>query len=221
MNLKSINSRLRVPLGGAMILAMSAALPARADYQSTVLSQGPAGYWRLNETTQPAVVTTTANKGSLGATADGTYNNDPTRGLTGPFAGSVAVGFDGSSQSITTPYNAQLNTTAFSVELWANPAESPIPRQCGLRRVVGPPCDHAVRVVSRPGQWGYFRHRLRICRADVLSERHYSFPSTGSACYKASGVLVPHCADLRWNNSHTVRGWRRCDQLRGSVRGQR
>ena len=127
MNLKSINSRLRVPLGGAMILAMSAALPARADYQSTVLSQGPAGYWRLNETTQPAVVTTTANKGSLGATADGTYNNDPTRGLTGPFAGSVAVGFDGSSQSITTPYNAQLNTTAFSVELWANPAEVPFP----------------------------------------------------------------------------------------------
>ena len=104
MNLNSINSRLRVPLGGAMILAMFAALPARADYPSTVLAQNPAGYWRLNETTQPAVVTTTANKGSLGATADGTYNNDPTRGLPGPFAGSVAVGFDGSSQSITTPW---------------------------------------------------------------------------------------------------------------------
>ena len=55
MNLNPINSRLRVSLGGAIILAMFAALPARADtYQSTVLAQNPAGYWRLNETTQPA-----------------------------------------------------------------------------------------------------------------------------------------------------------------------
>ena len=126
MNLKSINSRLRVPLGGAIILAMSAALPTRADYQSTVLSQGPAGYWRLNETTQPAVVTTTANKGSLGSAADGTYVGDPTRALPGPFTGSVAVGFDGTSQYISTPYSAQLNTSSFSVELWVNPAQAPL-----------------------------------------------------------------------------------------------
>src|ERR1019366_2445726 len=125
MNLNSINSRLRVPLGGAMILVLFAALPARADYQSTVLSQGPAGYWRLNETTQPAVVTTTANKGSLGSTEDGTYVGDPTRALTGPFAGSVAVGLDGTSQYINAPYNAQLNTSSFSVELWVNPAQVP------------------------------------------------------------------------------------------------
>jgi hypothetical protein len=90
-----------------------------------VLSQGPAGYWRLNETTQPPVVTTTSNKGSLGSSADGTYNNDPARALTGPFAGSVAVGFDGASQSVTTPWQAALNPNAFSVELWANPAQVP------------------------------------------------------------------------------------------------
>ena len=129
MNLNSIHSGLRVPLGGAIALALFAALQTRAqyDYPSTVLSQNPAGYWRLNETTQPAVVTNTANKGSLGASANGAYNNDPTRALPGPFAGSVAVGLDGSSQSITTPWQAQLNTTNFSVELWVNPAEVPYP----------------------------------------------------------------------------------------------
>lgn len=89
MNLNPINSRLRVPLGGAIILAMFAALPARADYQSTVFSQSPAGYWRLNETTQPAPNTTTPDLGSLGS-ADVTYNYFPTRGLSVPFAGSVA-----------------------------------------------------------------------------------------------------------------------------------
>jgi hypothetical protein len=81
MNLNPINSRLRVSLGGAIILAMFAALPARADtYQSTVLAQNPAGYWRLNETTQPAPNATTPNLGSLGSSALGTYIASPTHG---------------------------------------------------------------------------------------------------------------------------------------------
>jgi hypothetical protein len=124
MNLNPINSRLLVPLGGAIILAMFAALPARADYQSTVLAQNPAGYWRLNETTQPAPNATTPNLGSL-AGAIGTYNGAPTHQLPGPFAGSLAVGLDGSSQSVTTPFDAALNPNTFSVELWVNPAVVP------------------------------------------------------------------------------------------------
>ena len=125
MNLNPINSRPGLSLGGAVILAMFAALPARADYQSTVLSQGPAGYWRLNETTQPAPNATTPNLGSLGASAIGTYANAPTHQLPGPFAGSLAVGLDGSSQSVTTPWQAGLNPNTFSVELWVNPAQVP------------------------------------------------------------------------------------------------
>ncbi|MGO8931994.1 MAG: LamG-like jellyroll fold domain-containing protein [Limisphaerales bacterium] len=124
MNLNPINSRLRVPLGGAIILAMFAALPARADYPSTVLAQNPAGYWRLNETTTPTTSPSTANFGSLSG-ADGFYTNSPSLHLPGPFAGSYAVGFDGSSQELLTPWQTGLNPSTFSVELWLNPAQVP------------------------------------------------------------------------------------------------
>jgi len=107
-------------------VALVAAPLAHADYSNTVVSQGPAGYWRLNETVQPSPTGgTAANSGSLGASANGTYNNFPTKGLPGPFPGSSAVGVDGSSQTITTPWQAGINTTNFSVELWAKPANVP------------------------------------------------------------------------------------------------
>jgi hypothetical protein len=109
----------------AGVVTLSVTLGARADYQSTVLSQGPVGYWRLNETTQPPVNSTTANLGSLGASVNGVYNNSPSYQQPGPFAGSYAVGLDGVSQSVTNPWVAGLNTTPFSAELWVNPAQSP------------------------------------------------------------------------------------------------
>ena len=120
-----IDTSLKVWLGCAVIAAAIAALPARADYPSTVLSQGPLGYWRLNETTQPQYHTNAANSGSLGASASGTYVSSPVRSTAGPFAGSDAVGFDGSSQYVTTPWVAGLNTPQFTVELWVNPAYVP------------------------------------------------------------------------------------------------
>jgi len=125
MYLKSIKSRLRVPLGWAVMLASLAVLPARADYQSTVVDQGPVGYWRLNETTAPVANGTTANLGSLGSSAMGTYVGSPTHHLPGPFTGSLAVGFDGSSQYVSTPWVTGLNTSTFSIELWVNPAQVP------------------------------------------------------------------------------------------------
>jgi len=109
----------------AALLAVSSVLPALADYPSTVLSQAPVGYWRLNETIQPSNLTTTTNVGSLGASADGTYNSVPATGLSGPFTGSSAAGFDGTSQSVTTPYQAALNPNAFSFEIWVNPTTVP------------------------------------------------------------------------------------------------
>jgi len=123
MNVKRINDGARFV--GAVLLALSGTLAARADYQSTVLSQGPVGYWRLNETIQPQVAVPTANLGSLGTSVAGTYNSFPTRGLEGPFAGSTAVGFEGAPQSVTTPWQAGMNTSSFTVELWANPSIVP------------------------------------------------------------------------------------------------
>jgi len=57
--MKLNSTMLRAPLVGAIMLALFAALPARADYQSAVLAQNPAGYWRLNETAMPVSSPTT------------------------------------------------------------------------------------------------------------------------------------------------------------------
>jgi len=124
--MKTQSAQLRTLLAGAALLALAVTPVARADYQSTVLSQGPVGYWRLDETVQPQQIAGAANTGgSLGASALGTYNSFPTRGLAGPFTGSTAIGLDGGSQSVTTPWVTGLNTANFSFEIWVNPAQVP------------------------------------------------------------------------------------------------
>jgi hypothetical protein len=109
----------------AGVAALLAASQARADYPSTVLSQSPSGYWQLNETTQPAPTVQATNIGSIGSSANGIYSGFPTRNITGPFTGSKAVGLDGVSQNITVPWQAALNPTNFTFEIWANPALVP------------------------------------------------------------------------------------------------
>lgn len=115
-------------ISGASLLALLATVTTRAvDYQSTVVAQQPVGYFRLNETVQPSsnVGLYATNKGSLGATADGTYVSSPVTGLDGPFSGALGVGLNGISQYITTPASTALNTTNFTFELWAKPAIAP------------------------------------------------------------------------------------------------
>ena len=67
----------------------------------------------------PAVV----NSGTGGTSLNGTFVDSPIRGVAGALAGnsSTAVGFNGSTQYVDIPYEAQLNTTIFSAEIWANP----------------------------------------------------------------------------------------------------
>jgi len=105
-------------LAGVGLLALSATLPVRADYQSTVVDQGPVGYWRLNETTAPPYNSFATNLGSLGPSANGEYVGSPQHELAGPFAGSLAVGFDGIAQAVSTPWQAGLNTASFTFETW-------------------------------------------------------------------------------------------------------
>ena len=71
-----------VRLGSATLLALSTVIAVGADYQSTVLSQSPVGYYRLNETVQPVsnVGAYATNLGSLGSAADGTFVSSPVLG---------------------------------------------------------------------------------------------------------------------------------------------
>ena len=59
--MKILNLRLtQARFVGLALLATGLAGPARADYSSTVISQGPVGYWRLSETTPPHAPITSA-----------------------------------------------------------------------------------------------------------------------------------------------------------------
>lgn len=82
---------MRTALNGnrlAALVALVAALgwpatqeiQAAAIYPNVIQAANPVGYWRLDETSGPAV-----NSGSAGASLNGTYNNFPTgvRGVTG------------------------------------------------------------------------------------------------------------------------------------------
>jgi hypothetical protein len=122
-----MKTRHQKPLLGlaCALLASSAQILVGATYQSTVLSQGPVGYWRLNETVQPQPGVVAANSGSLGSSENGAYIAFPTRGLPGPFAGSVGLGLDGSASYVSNVYQAAINSHSFTFEIWANPAQVP------------------------------------------------------------------------------------------------
>ncbi len=124
-----LNHRL-TPLrsAGSALLAVILTLSARADYQSTVISQGPVGYWRLNETTPPhAPITSAANLGTLGAPENGVYQGDQSflRGFSGALANgdtAAQLNIAASDQAIQAPYDPALAATNFTVEAWLAPA---------------------------------------------------------------------------------------------------
>lgn len=120
----------------AFALSLWATAPLSADYQSTVLSQAPVGFWHLDESTQPqAPITIAKNLGSLGTAGDGTYFDDITRGEAGALAGggATSTGFhnDGFqvgylAGSVDVPNNPALNPNGpFTVEFWARPSAPP------------------------------------------------------------------------------------------------
>jgi hypothetical protein len=132
--MKKKHQRLLGPIAG-LTLALLTGASAYADYQSTVLSQGPVGYWRLNETTQPPTPPINAtNIGTVGSPAgDGIYYN-AIRGVT-PGAivsqpANGAVKFVDPTDIVGSPANrvwitnnvAPWNTGGpFSVEFWIRP----------------------------------------------------------------------------------------------------
>jgi hypothetical protein len=108
------------------MLAGIASFPVRADYQSTVLSQNPVGYWRLNETTAPPAGA--VNAGTVGAAGLGSYIG-VTRGVPGAIAGdpsNTGVRFPQTAGNrVRIPYQTQWNQTGpYSVEFWAKPGQT-------------------------------------------------------------------------------------------------
>ena len=126
--MKCVNHPVLPAVIGATLLAMSAGWAAGADYATTVLSQGPAGFWELNEAVPPQAA---ANLGSLGAAGNGVYQYDAVGGQPGALSGSTntSVRFFNPLQEVTlgrskveVPYNAALNPQgSFTVEFWARP----------------------------------------------------------------------------------------------------
>jgi len=126
--MKSVNHPVQSTLLGATLLAMSAGWAIGADYATTVLSQGPAGFWELNEAIAPQPA---ANLGSLGTVGNGVYRYDAIGGQPGALSGSAntSVRFFNPLQDVTlgrssveVPFHAALNPQgAFTVEFWAKP----------------------------------------------------------------------------------------------------
>jgi hypothetical protein len=118
-------------LTGSLLVLLAVSPAARADYKSTVLSQGPVGYWRLNETTPPPVLPILAtNAGSVGASGNGEYL-DADRGLTNSaIAGDPSghsVGFSGlvDGNRVRIPFQPQWNQSGpMTIEFWAKPAQT-------------------------------------------------------------------------------------------------
>jgi hypothetical protein len=109
---------------GTVLLAATGASPA-TDYPDTIASQGPAGYWRLNDSGVVAPEPQAVNSGTLGAAANGQYI-ETIRGVAGiPGAGvNTAVFFPGlvDGNRVRVPFQPGLNVSGpFTVEFWAKP----------------------------------------------------------------------------------------------------
>lgn len=100
---------------------------ALADYQSTIQSQSPVGYWRLNDSVSAPAPILATNLGSLGALGNAEYRNDITLGASGalpsqPGDGAVSCYESVDRARVRVPFNTTWNTnSSFSVEFWAKP----------------------------------------------------------------------------------------------------
>src|SRR5579872_2420475 len=124
--------------GIAAVLTLLA-VSARADYQSTVLSDGPRAYYRFNDNTGRDLINN--NIGSLGAA--GNASNDLasiTGGVVHSIPGAIAgdpdhaVFFDFTTRT-EIPFNAALNTPnnqPFTVESWIYPVSDQVGNGMGV-----------------------------------------------------------------------------------------
>jgi hypothetical protein len=102
-------------------------MAAHADYKSTVLTDSPSGYWRLNAVPWTSYAT---NQGWAGTAADGVIGSWVREAAAGAIAGdaNAAMQFVGNGNArVTIPYNADLNPDpgmgqSFTWEAWVKSA---------------------------------------------------------------------------------------------------
>jgi hypothetical protein len=85
------------------------------SYRDDVLSDNPAGYWRLGESSG------TVAASEVGATTNGTYANGVTLNQPGALTGDSnrAAGFDGVNDIVTVPHSSALNATSgVTIQAW-------------------------------------------------------------------------------------------------------
>ena len=126
-----------------LLLGLGAGLALQAaDYSSTVLSYGPVGYWRLNETATVPAAPIAASLGSVpNSTGFGVL--DVGLGEPGLVGGAFrfrnvgpVVGYCGSRVDV--PFNAAMNPEgSFTVEFWAKPSAAVSDLFCPLSALNG------------------------------------------------------------------------------------
>lgn len=109
-------------------LLLTASTVVRADYQTDVLSKGPVGYWRLNDSVAAPIPVMATNAGSLGSAGNGSFVADVMLGKPGALPaqpGNTAAYYPGYLERtrISIPNNnaAFSPSGSFSVEFWAKP----------------------------------------------------------------------------------------------------
>ncbi len=115
-------------VGILLVIAFMLVCPVSAmasGYSSTVLSDSPVGYWRLDDTSG------TSAADSSGNGYNGTFVNSPTKNASGAVVdGDAAVSFNGTSQYAHRAFTSALNPSHFTVEAWVYPTGS------GSRRIL-------------------------------------------------------------------------------------
>ena len=99
--------------------------PLESSYSGQVIESQPLAYWRLGETSG----TVAANSGTLGASANGTYQNGVTPGIAGPRppqfngfeADNTAAQFDGVNDYVGGPGGLLDNRSSFTMAGWIRP----------------------------------------------------------------------------------------------------
>jgi hypothetical protein len=112
----SLRTLVLAAVSAALLLPLAQPAAATATpYESAVLGAGPAGYWRLGESSG----TTAADHSGNGN--DASYVGTPSLGVPGAVAEDpdTSVAFNGTSQYAEAPYSAALNPgVPFTVEAW-------------------------------------------------------------------------------------------------------